>query len=192
MAYPTNDTAIMICSILQKQGIITQVDNDLHAISIDSFSFGMNNIYCTSPATAFICGYGAVLKTTNGRRTWDLMDISGDDFTAMDIHGNVIWMCGFNGGVYHSVDAGQTWQTLRNPNDITLPRYRLQAIYFKDNLNGWACGEAGKVIRTDDGGHHWMEYDSFTTENLRAMTPCPNGDLIFVGDNGVVFRMTTR
>ena len=61
---------------------------------------------------------------------------------------------------------------------------------FKDKLNGWAAGEQGKIIYTDDAGKHWSEYDYFTDNAIRSLVLCPNGDLLAAGDNGTLFRIT--
>ena len=101
-------------------------------------------------------------------------------------------MCGSNGGIYHTYNGGNSWERFRNGNDISLPRYHLQSIIFKDNLNGWAVGESGKMIHTDDGGRHWEEYDQFTTSNLFSVAICPNGDLLVAGDGGALYRIIPK
>lgn len=189
-AYPSKDTGIFISRIQQRGGNITQVDANFNDIDKKTFLFGLNNIYMLSAATGYVAGYGAVLKTTDYRRTWQFQNVSGDDFTAMDIHGDEIWMCGANGGIFHTTDAGAHWQTLRNGNDITLKRYYLRCILFADSQYGWAAGEDGIVLHTDDGGRHWMEYDKFTTNCIRTMALCRDGALLAAGDNGALYRIT--
>jgi photosystem II stability/assembly factor-like uncharacterized protein len=188
-SFPAEDTGVFVSSVLQRQGTITQVDSNFNIITEDTYQFGLNDVYMVSPSTGYVIGYGAVLKTTDYRRSWVFQNVKGDNFTAMDIHGEEIWMCGANGGIYHTTDGGGHWQNYRNGNNLSLPHYFLRCIAFKDNQNGWAAGDEGRLIYTDDGGHHWMEYERFTTENLRSMAICPNGDLILVGDNGSLFRL---
>jgi photosystem II stability/assembly factor-like uncharacterized protein len=53
-------------------------------------------------------------------------------------------------------------------------------------------GEKGLVIYTDDGGEHWSEYDSFTKENLRFISVCPDGKLIVGGEAGALFRLAPK
>lgn len=190
VSYPTEDTGVYVSTVLQRQCSIIQADTNFNIIDEKVYQFGVNDVYMVSPSTGYVIGYGAVLKTTDHRRTWVYQDIDGDNFTAMDIHGDDIWMCGANGGIFHTTDGGNNWQRLRNGNNIALPRYYLRAIVFKDYLHGWAAGDDGRVIYTGDGGHHWMEYERFTKDNLRGMVLCPNGDLIAAGDNGVMFRIT--
>ena len=186
--FTTRDTGIFVSTTLQRQCTIVRVDSNFKTIDEKTYPFGLNNIYIATPVTGYVVGYGVVMKTIDRGATWNFQDVAGDNFTAMDIRGAGIWMCGENGSIYHSSD-GTGWQELRNGNDITHPHYSLRCILFKDELHGWAAGDDGKVIYSDDGGNHWMEYDQFTTSALRSMALCPNGDLLVVGDGGVIFRI---
>lgn len=188
--FASPDTGIFVSSVLQRQCTIARVDSDFKIIDEQTFLFGLNNMYMADQNNGYVIGYGTVMKTTDRGNTWNFQDVKGDNFTAMDMHGSEIWMCGANGGVYHTYDGGNKWEVLRNGNNITLPRYMLRSIVFKDAQYGWACGDNGILIYSNDGGSHWMEYDRFTTSNLRGITLCPNGDLLTAGDNGVLFRIT--
>jgi photosystem II stability/assembly factor-like uncharacterized protein len=189
VAYPVDDTGIFINTVVQEIGTIQQVDSNYNVIDKQSFKFGLNDIYMVSPSTGYVVGYGAILKTTDHRRTWHFLNLTGDNFMCMDRHGSELWVCGYNGGIYHSLDAGANWTKVRNGSDITIPRYHLYGIAFRDPMQGWAVGEQGKVIYTKDAGKHWSEYEHFTNSTLRAITICLNGDLLIAGDNGVIFRV---
>ncbi|MCW3123014.1 MAG: hypothetical protein JWQ38_2506 [Flavipsychrobacter sp.] len=190
--FTTPNTGIFVSSVLQKQSSITRVDSNFKITDQQTFLFGLNNIYMTSPSTGYVIGYGAVMNTINGGDTWNFQDVKGDNFTAMDLHGNEIWMCGSNGSIMHTYDGGVKWSTFRNGNDITLPRYYLRSILFKDGMNGWATGDKGLVIHSKDGGAHWAEFDQFTTNSLRSIALCPNGDLLVAGDNGALYRINQK
>jgi len=187
--FPTPDTGIFVSTILQRQCTITRVDSNFNILDEQTFLLGLNGIYMTSPDNGFAIGYGTVMKTTNRGNSWSFQDVKGDDFTAMDIHGGEIWMCGANGGVYHTYNGGTNWSTLRNGNDIALVRYMLRSIVFEDGQNGWACGDNGVMLYSNDGGNHWMEYNKFTANTLRSIALCPNGDLLVAGDAGSLYRI---
>jgi photosystem II stability/assembly factor-like uncharacterized protein len=186
----TPDTGIFVSSVLQRQGTITRIDSNFHIIDEQTFNFGMNNIYVVDANTAYLIGYGTVMKTTDRGSTWQFLNVANDNFTAMDIHGEEIWLCGYAGSVFHSTDGGQNWHRQRDGNDFTLPRYSMLDIVFKDRLNGWAVCDNGKMLYSNDGGNHWMEYDQFVTSALRSIALCPNGDVLVCGDNGNIFRLT--
>jgi photosystem II stability/assembly factor-like uncharacterized protein len=48
--------------------------------------------------------------------------------------------------------------------------FALRSVYFYDNLNGLACGDAGRIMVTDDGGHLWTQVTSGTTVDLYGIT----------------------
>ena len=192
IAFPVPDTGYIVSSILQKQGSITRIDTNGNIIDNQTFLFGYTNVYMTSAATGYVIGYGTVMKTIDHGATWNFQSPEGDNFTGMDIHGDEIWMCGSNGSIYHTMNGGANWQRQRNGNDFTQIHYGLRCIVFKDENNGWAAGDDGKIIHSDDGGNHWSGYDQFTTNTLRCITLCPNGDLLVAGDNGSLFRLTTK
>lgn len=189
-SFATADTGIFVSTILQRQSTITRVDSTFNILDQQNFTFGLNNVYLVNTTTAYAIGYGTVMKTTDRGNTWKFQDVQGDDFTAMNIHGDEIWMCGSNGGIYHTYDGGNHWECYRNGNDITLPRYYLRCVVFKDELHGWAVGDNGKFVRSDDGGRHWAEYPTFTASHLRSVAVCPNNDLLISGDGGVLVRVT--
>ncbi len=182
--------ALVVGGVSGNSGIVQYIDSTGGFTRRDSFHYQFNKIFINPDKSGYICGYGLIKKTTDGGATWNFLNVKYDNFTNMDIHGNEIWACGYNGSVVHTTNAGGNWQTLRNGNDITIPRYHLYCILFKDKMNGWAAGEQGKVIYTRDGGKNWSEYDHFTNSTLRSIALCPNGDLLIAGDNGVLFRMT--
>ncbi len=190
MSFPTKDTGILVNTILQRQSTITRIDSGFNIIDEQTFLFGLNNIYMVNATTGYVIGYGTVMKTIDRGTTWLVQDVANDNFMSMDIHGNEIWMCGYAGSVYHTTDGGVHWQRQRNGNDLTLPRYDLLDIKFKDEQNGWAVCDDGKMLHSDDGGNHWEEYDRFTTSALRSIAICPNNDLLVAGDNGSIFRIT--
>ena len=189
-SFPTPDTGIFVSTVLERQCTITRVDSKFNILDAQTFLFGLNNIYMVNATTGYVIGYGTVMKTTDRGSTWLVQDVANDNFMAMDIHGDEIWMCGYAGSVYHTTDGGAHWQRQRNGNDITLPRYDLLNIKFKDSRNGWAVCDDGKMLHSDDGGNHWEEYDRFTTTPLRGIAICPNEDLLVAGDNGLIFRIT--
>ncbi len=42
----------------------------------------------------------------------------------------------------------------------------LRDVYFTDNMNGWAVGDKGTILHTNDGGQIWTAQTSGTTLNL--------------------------
>jgi len=73
---------------------------------------------------------------------------------------NAGWMIA-GGHLYHTSDAGLTWQKGRLK---TPPQFR--SFSFSDEQHGWVAGWDGVIYHTDDGGIEWHKQHSGTTLDL--------------------------
>src|SRR5205823_1655288 len=74
------------------------------------------------------------------------------DFHAVGGVGQHVWAVGRPGSVMlHSPDLGKTWEVVRT--NQTMPLY---GVHFRDETHGWAVGELGTILATDDGGKTWQ------------------------------------
>jgi photosystem II stability/assembly factor-like uncharacterized protein/tetratricopeptide (TPR) repeat protein len=73
------------------------------------------------------------------------------DFQAVHCVGKEVWVVGRPGSVVlHSADQGETWDW--RPTGQPLP---LNGVFFMDEAHGWAVGEFGTIVGTQDGGKSW-------------------------------------
>lgn len=101
---------------------------------------------------------GLVLHTENGGVVWqepnrplpfELRETT--DFRAVATRGDHVWIAGSPGRiVWHSDDAGTTWEKLDTGH--TAP---LLAMAFTSETEGCAVGEFGAILKTSDGGQTW-------------------------------------
>ncbi len=70
---------------------------------------------------------------------------------AVAVAGHRLVAGGLDGLLILSDDNGVTWRQVPLPVQATLT-----AIRFIDDRVGWAVGHYGAVLRTDDGGEHWI------------------------------------
>jgi len=187
--YPTAGKGLMIGGISFETGYLTYLDATGNVLKWDSVGYELNDIVMLNSHTGYKCGYGVILRTKDGGDTWQLLDIKGDNFTSISVYNSDIWVCGYNGSIFHSSNEGGSWDKQRNGNDISQATYHLRSILFTDSMNGWAVGEQGAVLHSDDGGKHWSQYDKFTSNDLQKITLAPNGDLITAGLNGTIYRL---
>ncbi|MBL7717455.1 MAG: hypothetical protein JNL72_01360 [Flavipsychrobacter sp.] len=191
MAFAGDDRLVMVSRDGQRTGKIVIVDSQLNVLKTHAFDFGLNDVAMITPQVGYACGYGVVLKTYDAGDTWEYLDIKNDNFLAMTCVGTSdVWVCGYAGSVFHSSDAGTSWQRLRNGNSITIPKYHLQDILFTDLNNGWAVGEKGLIIRTTDGGQNWTPYNKLTEVGLNSIARSPDGSLLVCGEAGKLFRIS--
>ncbi|HSG69057.1 MAG TPA: YCF48-related protein, partial [Planctomycetaceae bacterium] len=99
-----------------------------------------------------------LLKTFNGGVVWEgpKSSLPFELRGYVDFHGvaqreNHVWVAGKPGGtIWHSPDSGQSWEKQSTRN--TLP---IRAVKFRNEKQGWAVGEMGLILRTDNGGAVW-------------------------------------
>ncbi|MHB8899367.1 MAG: YCF48-related protein [Thermoguttaceae bacterium] len=73
------------------------------------------------------------------------------DFNAMSVRQTKVWIAGSPGTrVFYTPDAGLSWQALRTNQNAPL-----RAIDFADDVHGWAVGDFGTILATEDGGQTW-------------------------------------
>jgi photosystem II stability/assembly factor-like uncharacterized protein len=73
------------------------------------------------------------------------------DFRTVCCRGDKVWVAGNPGSaIWHSPDAGRTWQKQRTGQSIPLAR-----LHFTTEDCGWAVGALGSMLRTKDGGSTW-------------------------------------
>jgi photosystem II stability/assembly factor-like uncharacterized protein len=117
-----------------------------------------------APTSGWAVGDGGLLLTTQDLgRSWqsppaELSQIVADhfDFRAVAVEGPQVWAAGSPGTrILYSPDNGQTWQYLNTGQ--TAP---LRALTFIDAQRGWAVGDLGNILATQDGGRTWQSQRS--------------------------------
>lgn len=131
-----------------------------------------------------------ILKTQDGGTTWtpyyskatvELYSISFVD----DLHG---WAVGdgnvTRGTVIYTQDGGVNWVTQTQPE----PTNALWSIHFKDLNMGWAVGERGVLIQTQNGGQLWTSNDSQVERNINSIKFSSPDVIWAVGNAGIIIR----
>ena len=119
------------------------------------FEREFRDVYFTDEQTGYMCGYGAVYKTTNGGDAWFPLDIKGDFFIALHFPTpSSGYAVGNSGMIIKTINQGHSWTTLRKAAPAT-KRIEFEDVYFKDELTGYAVGK-NTVMKTVDGGNKWI------------------------------------
>jgi photosystem II stability/assembly factor-like uncharacterized protein len=132
--------------------------------------------------------YGLYLETSDGGASWNDRKISDDDF-----HFNAIiaptpetrLLVGEAGTLFHSTDAGVTWQPIESPYDGSF--FDALALGPQSFL---IYGLQGHIYRTDDAGASWVKVESGTTAGLMGGTVLADGTVELVGAQGAI--LTSR
>lgn len=94
-------------------------------------------------------GFADLQLTSNRKLPQELR--ASIDFHAVAVRGKHIWAVGRPGSVvFHSADEGQTWEIQKTGQPLPL-----HSIEFADEKHGWAAGDMGTILATQDGGKSW-------------------------------------
>lgn len=154
----------------------------LNSLRINTIEYLDNNL-------VFAAGeFGLIMKSTDGGQTWlNIENSFSETIFAMDIKGNKIIICGNNGFIGISEDAGLTWNALTS--NVTTS---LRSIKFGKNNHIYASGAAKTSIFSNDGGNTWQ---TLTIPNAVVFNPnnktdwmyrsiVTRGDSLFVSVDG--------
>ncbi len=181
---------VLLSTITFQAGRLTLLDAENRVLKTNDFLFGLADLAFTSNARGYAAGYGAVLRTDDGGNSWSYTTATGDQFTALDVHGSdTVYTCGYTGSILRTTDGGDSWKKLRVGGGFSQPGYALQDVVFTNAQHGYCVGEDGLVIHTEDAGAHWAEFERFTTAHLRNVAALPDGDLLACGDGGALWRL---
>lgn len=193
ISFGEKDKGVGVTALGIDSGGVVLFDAQHNFISFSRFPFSLWDIKMFDAQSGIAVGSGVVMKTKDGGKTWMRLSVIGDNFNSIAaLDSNRIFVSGLSGFIVKTSDGGATWKRLRNGSNITLPRYQLWDLLFLNEQKGYAVGEKGVVIYTDDGGEHWMEFDRFTTHNLRFISLCPDGQLLTGGENGTLYRLAVK
>jgi photosystem II stability/assembly factor-like uncharacterized protein/tetratricopeptide (TPR) repeat protein len=137
-----------------REGILGEVD-------VDSLSGRNVTGLKVNGERAVAVGQGGLImlsRDTAGVR-WSFADLklpqevrAAIDFDAVAVRGSHIWAVGRPGSVvFHSPDSGSTWEVFKTGQPLPL-----HAVCFVDEKHGWAAGEFGTILSTNDGGKTWV------------------------------------
>ena len=150
-------------------GILQQFQNDLSASQ--TVDFGHRRVSALkvhrapqSMMTEFdITGWavgdrGLILSTVDQGFRWGVVPgtLPGNaadviDLYALDVYGRNLWVAGNPGScIYMSHDGGQTWRAT-----FTGISAAIRKIMFVDENTGWAVGDLGTILTTQNGGQTW-------------------------------------
>ncbi len=110
--------------------------------------------------TGVAVGQGGLilLKDDKPVATWSIADLklsaevrANLDFNTVACFGKHVWVAGRPGTIMlHSADQGTSWEIQRTGQPLPI-----HGLHFLDDKIGWAVGEFGSVLATQDGGKTW-------------------------------------
>ena len=98
--------------------------------------------------------YGNVTRTTDGGQTWTTVSAIGSGPRLWDVESATAAQsvyCGEAGALAMTRNGGQRWALIQSGG--TGMAHALDAV---DPLRAWAASDQGEILRTVDGGAHWL------------------------------------
>lgn len=160
-----------------KNGIITLLDEQFQLDTFIEMAEELNAVSFVTDQTAIAAGYGIVLRSEDGGRTWAPLPVDGDHFRAVHFpSANVGYIVGYAGTILKTTDGGKSWEKLRDGGNIWVSNLPFRAVFFVDEETGYLAGDGGLVWKTANGGEDWME--------LEGLPPIDFYDIHVVGNEG--------
>lgn len=94
---------------------------------------------------------GIIARTSNSGRSWAMIEgVSKYRINAVAARDCTYIGVGQYGNMIRSVDNGIHWQPVQTATQVDL-----HTVFMLDKLRGWAAGDIGVILRTEDGGETW-------------------------------------
>ncbi len=136
-------------------------------------------------------GYGAVLYSDNLGISWDYLDLTGDNFIALDmVDGFVGYMVGYGGTILKTIDSWHNWFSIRNGDALTVADTPFRALSFRDSETGVLVGDAGTVWVTKDGGNSWFRLLGISASIDLTAVEINNSTIFVAGTGGHIYSTT--
>lgn len=101
--------------------------------------------------------FGMIVESDNKGVNWNSLVNAGDaadipkTIFALDYDRDVLFAVGMDGIIQFSENWGRTWMKAQSPSNASL--YNIEM----EGASGWAVGDLGTVLRTEDGGKKWIK-----------------------------------
>jgi photosystem II stability/assembly factor-like uncharacterized protein len=155
------------------------------------FNRGLRDLHFFDESTGLACGYGAVIRTTDGGESWTFTDAQDDLFKAMSFPtAHTGYVIGYTGTILKTTDQGKSWEKVRKGNSLIPERKHFYSIAFWNKDIGYAVGDRGTILYTDDGGNNWDQLSSFTEERLRDIYLTSKNSGWVIGADGGIYQFT--
>ncbi len=147
-------------------------------------------VHCIDSLQWLVAGFGIVMKSRDGSKTWDTLDVAGDHWIdKCFLDDQVGYLCGSNGSIIKTRDGGEHWSIVRDASKITVSDQPFRCIQFISEQIGIIAGENGLIWKTTDGGDHWTELTDLPMENYLDVK-WHNHQVWLCGSNGIVISFS--
>ncbi len=171
--------------------ILKTVNGGNNWVTVNSeASLQLWGLYFTNSFTGYTSGSGGrIMKTTNSGVNW--VNLSSPTMTSL----NSIYFLNENTGfisgyaiVLKTTNTGVSWVNLNAPFFSGFENFR-EIYFFSENL-GLYVSDAGRIVKTTNGGVNWNLMSSGTSESLFGVKFTDAMTGYACGNNGAIVRTT--
>lgn len=176
----------------------TNLDGSPHTVTATDNSFDSGNlgsgqsftrVFTTAGSFPYVCAYHSnmtgvihVGQSGGSDTTWHELP-SPTALPLNDIRfvsDELGWIAG-DQGILRTTDGGDHWALAVTPEDM-------EAVYFINATEGWACGNNGAVLHSTNGGQNWSAQVSGEVEKLRDIWFADANNGWAVGRDGILIH----
>lgn len=162
-----NENGIIVTGGSFTNGKIIHLDENFQGEVVDSFEQELAAVYHSEKNIVHAVGYGIVLRSTDGGLTWEKKNIIGDFFRAIHFPSTQVgYAVGHSGSIIKTTDAGNTWDFIRNGDNISTSNKQFRSVFFVSDDLGFIVGEKGIFWKTENGGSNWEVAADFPEVDL--------------------------
>jgi photosystem II stability/assembly factor-like uncharacterized protein len=146
----------------------------------------LTDISIIDDTLVFVCGYGAIYRSVDAGRTWNLLNATGDFFKSIRFYNTLIgYAVGYAGTILKTEDGGYSWSRLRNGNSLLNANWHFNTLCVLSASHLFVAGDHGILLETTDGGKHWKKAVPFTDLNINKLWLSADGKRLWmVSDQG--------
>jgi photosystem II stability/assembly factor-like uncharacterized protein len=150
----------------------------------------INDIEMLNPSTGYACSNGQALKTKSSGNSWTVLNVTGDNFIALDfLDESTGFMIGYNGSIYKTTNSGAKWEQLRNGNSLFNGTYRFRDIAMVNSSVGYIACDNGIILKTLDGGNYWQAIEPFSQADLFKIKIINEKNIWVLGSRGSLYNI---
>jgi photosystem II stability/assembly factor-like uncharacterized protein len=149
----------------------------------------LTSVFFSDPMTGWAVGHDAViLATRDGGETWERQFFAPSEqkplLDILFLDKNRGFAVGAYSSFYETADGGKTWSARKILNDDK----HLNAIVRMGDEKVLIAGEAGALLRSDDGGKNWTTLESPYKGSYFGALVAEDGAVVIFGLRGKIFR----
>jgi photosystem II stability/assembly factor-like uncharacterized protein len=187
-AAKSDSASLLVGGQAYKDGVIVRLGADFQIDTVCEFVEEINAVSFVTEQTAIAVGYGVVLRSEDGGRSWTPLPVVGDHFRAVHFPSERVgYIAGYSGAIFKTEDGGKTWQQLRKGGGIRTPYVHFRSVFFTDEETGYLAGENGVVWKTENGGAGWSVFAGLPDIDYYGVYAIGKRGWL-VGENGAIIH----